>query len=76
VQTAYLRLLNEGFENDVCREGGNPETIIVNDGGTPILVLTTGSQTASAPDDLSCWSEAANALHDVLDRVFSVSDYR
>ena len=70
VRVAYLRVLAEGFTNPVCREGGRPDTIIVSNGGTPILVLATGADTVSAPDALTCWSEAASALHDLLDDSF------
>lgn len=76
LRTAYLRVLSDGLESSVCRGGGRPQDIIVNNGGTPVLALTTGRATASAPGDLSCWSEAATALHDTLDRIFSPADYR
>jgi hypothetical protein len=70
LRAAYLRVLSEGFEKSVCRDGGRPQDIIFDTGGTPILVLTNGRGTRSAPDDLSCWSAAASALHDILDEAF------
>lgn len=70
VRTAYLRSLSEGLESELCREGGRPENITISNGGTPVLVATNGSGSGSAPDDLSCWSEAATALHDALDEAF------
>jgi len=76
LRAAYLRVLSEGLESELCREGGRPRDLIISNGGTPILALTSGWATSSAPDDLSCWSEAATALHDALDRVFSPADYR
>ncbi len=75
VRAASLRVLAEGLESRACRNGEPPENPIVSNGGTPILVLTTGSVTGSAPDDHSCWSAAALALHDVLDETFA-SDSR
>jgi hypothetical protein len=69
-RTAYLRALGDGLENPVCREGRRPDVIVVNNGGTPILILATGRFTVSPPDDLACWSEAASALHEELERLF------
>jgi hypothetical protein len=71
VRAAYLRARSDGLTNPACRDGGRPKDIVIDNGGTPVLVLTSGAETGSAPDDLSCWSEAAGALHDVLDDLFS-----
>ena len=71
IQAAALRVVMEGFESPACENGEHPEDIIVSNGGTPTLVLTTGFATGSALDDLSCWSEAATALHDLLDETFT-----
>lgn len=73
VRAAYLRVFREGLEKPICREGGRPEDITVSNGGTPILVLGTGWRTVSAVDDLSCWSDAASALHDLLDETFEAA---
>ena len=73
LRTAYLRVLNEGFESDACRDGKHPEHIIVSNGGTPILVVTTGRFSAVAPEDLTCWTDAANDFHDLLDKTFGSS---
>jgi hypothetical protein len=54
----------------VCRNGGRPKDIVVDNGATPVLILTSGAGTTSAPDDLSCWSDAASALHGVLEDAF------
>jgi hypothetical protein len=43
---------------------------VLDNGGPRVLVLTTGAQTESAPDDRTCWSDAARALHNVLDDAF------
>ena len=75
VRTAYLRALSEGLKNPACRNGGLPQEIVISNGGTPILVLANGFRTASAPDELSCWSAAAAALHGELDHIFD-SDER
>lgn len=72
VRAAYLRVLSEGLGDSLClcRVGDGPRDIIVNNGGTPTLLLTTGRSSNSAPDDLNCWSAAATALHDILDEAF------
>ena len=70
VRTAYLRALTEGLESPVCRSGGRPEEIWITNGGVPILVLASGAWTVSAPDDLTCWSQSARELQDLLDRLF------
>jgi hypothetical protein len=76
VRTAYQRVLSEGLESQVCQEGGRPQDLVISNGSTPILVLTNGRASHSAPGDVGCWSEATTALHDALDRVFSPADYR
>ena len=76
VRAAYLRVWGEGLESSACQEGRRPESIIISNGGTPILVLATGGMTVSAPDDLSCWTEAAWALQDELDEAFSSAHQR
>jgi hypothetical protein len=70
VRAAYLRALSEGLENPACREGGHPQEIVVDNGGPRILVLANGSATGSPPDELTCWSRAAFALHEELERQF------
>ena len=71
IRAAFLRVLAEGLENSACRNNEPVEEIIVNNGGTPIMVLTTGAFTAAAPQMLHCWTDAANALHDRLDNTFT-----
>ena len=76
LRTAYQRVLAEGLENPVCRSGGKPQDVIISNGGTPILLVATGRAVGSAPDDLTCWSKSATALHDALDDVFAVRKWR
>jgi hypothetical protein len=66
----------EGMQNSECRSGGKPAELVISNGGTPLLALTTGRDVAWAPEDLSCWSEAAGALHEALDNVFVAQDWR
>ncbi len=68
VQQAYRRAQAEGL-ND-CRDGRRPTRIIVMNSGTPILLLTSGARTTAAPDEHSCWSEAALDLQRTLDEIF------
>lgn len=70
IQTAYQRVLNEGFASQRCRDRSPSGEIFINNGGTPVLVLTTGRATGSAPDALSCWNGAAKALHNLLEATF------
>jgi len=76
IRAAYLRAVAEGLKSAACRNGARPDTLVFSNGGTPVLIVTNGYATRSAPDDLSCWSDAANALHNRLDRTFSPADYR
>jgi hypothetical protein len=70
VRAAYLKALTEGLESTVCRNGARPQEIWITNGGVPILVLASGAWTVSAPDDLTCWSQSARELQDLLDRLF------
>jgi hypothetical protein len=67
---AFARVQVEKLEKPVCRDGGRPKEIIIGNGGTPLLVLTTGAETGWAPENLACWSDAANALHEALEDIF------
>src|SRR4051812_5542306 len=71
VRAAYLRALAEGLEQQICLNGGQPDQIVISNAGTPVLLVTDGARTRSAPRDLSCWTEAAGALHAVLEDLFS-----
>jgi hypothetical protein len=71
VLAGFQRVQAEGVEKPVCRDGGRPDEIIISNGGTPLLVLATGAETGWPPSDLTCWSDAANSLHDVLEDIFS-----
>jgi hypothetical protein len=70
LRAAWLRALNDGLEDPACRDGGRPPRIVIGAGSKPILVVTSGLQTVSPPENRGCWSEAANALHNLLDRQF------
>lgn len=76
VRAAYQRALVEGLENPACRDGGKPQNMVISNAGTPILLLATGRAVGSAPDDLSCCSKSATALHRVLDDAFAVRNWR
>jgi hypothetical protein len=71
IRAAYSRALSDGLVSQACREGVQPNAVVVSNGGPRILVVATGAATRSArPDDLTCWSDAAHALHDILDETF------
>ena len=77
VRLAYARALTEGLQSPACRSGPpvRPDDLVIINGGVRVLVVTSGSGTGSAPDELTCWSKAASALKDLLDRTFSPGDY-
>ena len=70
VRAAFLRAVAEGVTTQTCLDGRRPEQLVITNGGVPVLLLTTGRATLSAPDELGCWTRAANALHQALERVF------
>ena len=73
VRAAYLQALGQGLDNPACRDGKRPQDyVVISNGGTPILVVTNGMGSLAAPDDLTCWSHAANALHETLEETFRV----
>jgi hypothetical protein len=76
LRLAYQRVLANGLESPACREGRRPKGIIIDNGGTPILLVATGRAVGSAPDDLTCWSEAATSFHDALDEAFGARNWR
>jgi len=76
VRAAYRRVLAQGVENPICRHGRRPDTIIISNGGTPILLVATGATMVSAPNDQSCWGKATTALHDLLDETFGTTQRR
>ena len=72
VRAAWRRSLAEGLRRRGCQNGVRSDgTIIVSNAGTPILLIATGAFTAAAPDDLTCWSDAATALRDRLEEALS-----
>ena len=70
IRAAAVRGRTEGFIHPSCRGGPRRNEIVISNGGTPVLVLTNGVGTTSAPDDLNCWSEATSALYALLDHAF------
>lgn len=76
LRAAGLRATREGMKSEQCRAGGKPQELVISNGGVPLLVLTTGRDVNWAPDDLSCWSEAATALHEALDHAFDTRAWR
>jgi len=70
VRAASLRLQADGMLNPDCRAGGKPRTLVITNGGTPRLTLSTDQGVVWAPDDLSCWSEAGRNLHEALEEIF------
>jgi len=74
--SGFLRVEKEGFETHRCRHGKPHDLYIVNNGGTPTLVVSNGAGTGVAPNNLTCWNDAANDLHALLDETFSAARTR
>jgi hypothetical protein len=70
LRTAYERARAQGLVSARCEGSASTRPFVVSNGGTPVLVVTDGARTRSAPDELGCWSDAANALLGVLERTF------
>lgn len=70
LRAASLRLEAEGVLNPDCRAGRKPQNLVISNGGTPHLALSTVRGVTWSPDDLSCWSKAGMDLHQALERVF------
>lgn len=69
LRTAFRRAMRDGLRRQGCyrlRDG----PIIISNGGTPVLVTNDGARTQAAPDELGCWTEAANDLHRQLEAAF------
>lgn len=71
VRKAYRRAETEGLGK--CGVGGTAEPALESKAGKQILVLMTGTGTTAPPDDINCWSEAAQALQDILEDTFRSS---
>ena len=54
VRAVYLRAMIQGLENPYCQPGKRLNKFAISNGGTPVLVLTSGRSTLSAPGELSC----------------------
>jgi len=76
LRAGFLRVEKEGFETHRCRHGKPHDLYIVNNGGTPTLVVSNGAGTGVAPNNLTCWNDAANDLHALLDETFSAARTR
>jgi hypothetical protein len=68
IRLAWRRVWAEGVTDPACEDGGHPDEIVISNGGTPILALTAGAGTIAPPEDLTCWSKAASALYDKLEK--------
>lgn len=71
LRASFAQASVTSLESPVCRDGGKPDYIIISNGGIPTLVMTTGADTEPAPQKWECWSEAASALHNLLDETFA-----
>jgi hypothetical protein len=75
IREAYRRVLKERLQDSACDAGGRPTQIVIDNGGPHILIVSTGAMTVAAPSNLSCWTNAAFGLHDLLAHTFAPEDY-
>lgn len=77
VRAAALLVQTDGALNSDCRAGGKPlDHVVISNGGTPHLLLSTDRAFTWAPDDLSCWSEAVHDLYNALGDTFGTREWR
>ena len=77
IRAAYLRARAEGLVHPDCENGRGPgDRIVISNGGRQLLVVAHGAATIWPPEDLGCWSDAANALHARLDEAFRSAQRR
>jgi len=75
-RAAFRRATGESLTSRACRDGRQPEQIVISNGGDRIMLLTNGRRTEAAPEEQGCWSAAATALHAWLDRQFAPARLR
>jgi hypothetical protein len=70
IRQAFTRAAREGLKTEACRNYEPQTEIVVSNGGTPLMMLTIGNSSGWAPEDLGCWTPAANALYERLEVTF------
>lgn len=76
LNASQVRVLDQAFQRAItdglnaCRAGQRPKDFIFSNGGLAVLVVNNGRAMDAAPSDLSCWTEAAWALHNLLQATF------
>lgn len=60
----------EGLTLKACLEGRDPQEIVISNGGRVTLVISDAVHTEAAPENQSCWTDAARKLHQALERAF------
>lgn len=71
LQQAFQKAITGGLNK--CRGGQRSDEVIISNGGLRVLVVTNGRATDAAPTEISCWTDAAWALHNLLDQTFPSS---
>jgi len=71
IRTAHEAVQVEGLIQPACRAGLGPPNIVVRNGGRVTMVLSGPVRTEAAPDDLGCWTAAADRLHRVMQQIFT-----
>lgn len=70
VRKAQEAIGAEGLTLKACREGRDPEEIVISNGGRVTMVISDALRTEAAPENQSCWTDAAWKLHEALERAF------
>jgi hypothetical protein len=73
IRRAAERGLREGLISANCREGRQSPDVVISNASEPyILIVSTPRDAMSAPNDLTCWSDAATGLQRAMERIFDV----
>jgi hypothetical protein len=76
IRGAFDTAFTQGLIDPACASGGPPPRIVVSNAATPVLALTRGTRTLTAPGNLGCWTEAANRLQGLLEGRFDAEARR
>jgi hypothetical protein len=71
VRGAVAAAVSQGMVEPACEAGGRPPRVVISNAPTPAMVLTSEGRTLTAHRDRGCWTDAAGALHAILETTFA-----
>ena len=75
VRAAFGEAIASGLAEPGCAKLAPPANIAVRNGEAPLLELTALGRKRTAPRELSCWTQAARNLHEILETRFASEVY-